>query len=71
MTLAHQGGRDPQKLCNRVKILRKVTQSVTERTLLRMANAVPPKDRGTLLEASEWERLADQAQWATDLRQRE
>jgi len=35
-----------------------------------MANTVPPKDRATLLEmASEWERLADQQQWATDLRQ--
>ena len=42
------------------------------RDCLRMANAVPPKDRAKLLEmASEWERLADQAQWATDLRQRE
>jgi hypothetical protein len=42
------------------------------RDCLRMANAVPPKDRATLLEmASEWERLADRALWATALRQKE
>jgi hypothetical protein len=39
---------------------------------LRLANKVPAKSRQALLEmASEWERLADQQQWATDLRQKE
>jgi hypothetical protein len=33
-----------------------------------LANAVPSKDRQTLLEmAREWERLADQQQWGSDL----
>jgi hypothetical protein len=39
---------------------------------LRLANEVPAKNREILLEmASHWERLADQQQGATDLRQNE
>jgi hypothetical protein len=39
---------------------------------MKLANQVPGKDRAALLEmASEWERLADQAQWATDLREKQ
>jgi hypothetical protein len=42
------------------------------RVCLELANKVPAKDRSTLLQmASEWERIADQQQWASDLRQKE
>ena len=48
------------------------TLSGAARDCLRLANTVPAKDRVALLEmASEWERLADQQLWATDLGQRE
>ena len=41
------------------------------RDCLRLANTVPPKDRIALLEmATEWEQLADEQEWATDLREK-
>ena len=42
------------------------------RDCLNLANTVPAKDRQALLEmASEWERIADQQQWASDLGQQQ
>ena len=42
------------------------------RECLKLANMVPANQRHALLEmAAEWERLADQAQWPSDLREKE
>jgi hypothetical protein len=42
------------------------------RDCLTLANTVPARDRQTLLEmASEWERIADQQQRASDLQQQQ
>ena len=56
-----------ERMANRAEHYRQLAQDC-----MKLANMIPGKDRGALLDmASEWERLADQAQWATDLRQKQ
>ena len=54
-------------MTNRAEHYRQLAQDC-----MRLVNAVPGKDRAALLDmAAEWERLADHAQWATDLRDKQ